>query len=82
MAACHAMHLLCSIAKQPNLELKTPAKWHLGSLLLDIVLPAWNLPTGMGREKLSKNCTVKVEQFPVDEKVDEIQVNVCKVDEI
>jgi hypothetical protein len=36
----------------------------------------------MGREKLSKNCTVKVEQFPVDEKVDEIQVNVCKVDEI
>ncbi len=34
------------------------------------------------REIEQKNCTIKVEQFPVDEKVDEIQVNVYKVDEI
>ncbi len=33
------MHLLRSIAKQPNLELKTRAKQILGSLLLDIALP-------------------------------------------
>jgi hypothetical protein len=33
------MHLLRSIAIQPNLELKTQPKELLGSLLLDVVLP-------------------------------------------
>ncbi len=36
----HAMHLLCSVAIQPNLELKTRPKQLLGSLPLDIALPA------------------------------------------
>jgi hypothetical protein len=40
VAACHAMHLLHSIAIQPNLELKTRPKQLLGSNLLDIALPA------------------------------------------
>jgi hypothetical protein len=35
----HAMHLLCSVAIQPTLELKTQPKQLLGSLLLDIALP-------------------------------------------
>jgi hypothetical protein len=35
----HNMHLLCRIAMQPNLELKTQPKQLLGSLPLDIVLP-------------------------------------------
>ncbi len=39
VAACHAMHLLHSIAIGPNLELKTHPKQLLGSLPLDIVLP-------------------------------------------
>jgi hypothetical protein len=34
----HDMHLLCSVAMRPNLELKTQPKQLLGSLLLDIVL--------------------------------------------
>jgi hypothetical protein len=34
------MHLLHSIAIQPNLELKTQSKHILGSLPLDITLPA------------------------------------------
>ncbi len=38
VAACHAMHLLHSIAKQPNLKLKTWSKQLLGSLPLDITL--------------------------------------------
>ncbi len=33
-----AMNLLCTIAIQPNLELKTQPKQLLGSLLLDIVV--------------------------------------------
>ncbi len=36
----HAMHLLHSVAMRPNLELKTRAKQLLGSLPLDIALPA------------------------------------------
>jgi hypothetical protein len=40
VAACHAMHFLHSIAKWPNLELKTRPKQLLGSLPLDITLPA------------------------------------------
>jgi hypothetical protein len=39
MAACHAMHLLHSIAIRPNLELKTQPKHLLGYLQLDIALP-------------------------------------------
>ncbi len=39
VAACHAMHLLHSIAIRSNLELKTLPKQLLGSLLLDIALP-------------------------------------------
>jgi hypothetical protein len=39
VAACHAMHLLHSIAIQPNLELKTWLKQLLGYLPLDIALP-------------------------------------------
>jgi hypothetical protein len=39
VAACHAMHLLHSIAIWPNLELKTRPKQLLGSLPLDITLP-------------------------------------------
>ncbi len=39
VAACHAMHLLHSIAIGPNLELKNWAKQLLGSLPLDIALP-------------------------------------------
>jgi hypothetical protein len=35
-----AVHLLSSKAKQPNLKLKTQPKQLLGSLLLDIALPA------------------------------------------
>ncbi len=35
-AACHAMHLLHSIAIRPNLELKTQPKQILGYLPLDI----------------------------------------------
>jgi hypothetical protein len=36
----HAMHLLSSVAIRPNLELKTRPKQLLGSLPLDIALPA------------------------------------------
>jgi hypothetical protein len=36
----HTMHLLPSVAIQPNLELKTQPKQLLGSLLLVIALPA------------------------------------------
>jgi hypothetical protein len=43
MAACHAMHLLHSIAIRPNLELKTQPKQLIGSLQLDIVLLAKTL---------------------------------------
>ncbi len=39
VAACHAMHLLRSIAIWPNLELKTQPKQLLGCLPLDIALP-------------------------------------------
>ncbi len=39
MAACHDMHLVCSITIRPNLELKTRPKQLLGSLPLDITLP-------------------------------------------
>jgi hypothetical protein len=35
----HAMHLLSSVAIQPNLELKTQPKQLLGYLPLDIALP-------------------------------------------
>ncbi len=35
----HTMHLLSSVAIQPNLELKTWPKQHLGSLPLVIALP-------------------------------------------
>ncbi len=35
----HTMHLLSSVAIQPNLELKTRPKQLLGSLLLVIALP-------------------------------------------
>ncbi len=35
------MHLLPSVAIQPNLELKTRPKQLLGSLLLVIALPLW-----------------------------------------
>ncbi len=42
VAACHAMHLLRSIAIWRNLELNTRPKRLLGSLPLDIVLPAKN----------------------------------------
>ncbi len=41
VAAFHAMHFLHSIVIQPNLELKTRPKQLLGSLPLDIVLPAF-----------------------------------------
>ena len=41
----HTMHLLPSVAIQPNLELKTRPKQLLGSLLLVIVLPAETLQT-------------------------------------
>jgi hypothetical protein len=40
VAACHAMPLLHSIAIRPYLELKTRPKQPLGSLPLDIALPA------------------------------------------
>ncbi len=43
VAACHAMHLLHSIAVHPNLELNTQPKQILGSLLLDISLPITGL---------------------------------------
>ncbi len=43
VAACHAMHLLHSIAIRPNLVLKTWPKQLLGSLPLDIALPACSL---------------------------------------
>ncbi len=39
-AACHAMHKPHSIAIRPNLELKTQPRQLLGSLPLDITLPA------------------------------------------
>ncbi len=39
VAACHAIHLLRSIAIWSNLELNTRPKQLLGSLLLDITLP-------------------------------------------
>ncbi len=39
VVACHAMHLLRSIAIRPYLELKTQPKQLLGSLPLDIELP-------------------------------------------
>ncbi len=39
VAACHAMHLLHSIAIWPNLDLKTQPKLLLGFLPLDIALP-------------------------------------------
>jgi hypothetical protein len=35
----HTVHLLPSVAKQPDLELKTQPKQLLGSLLLVIALP-------------------------------------------
>jgi len=37
----HTMHLLPSVAIQPNLELKTRLKLLLGSLLLVIAFPAY-----------------------------------------
>jgi hypothetical protein len=40
VAACYAMHFLHNIAIRPNLELKTWPKQLLGSLPLDIALPA------------------------------------------
>ncbi len=40
VAACNGMHLFCSIAMRPNLELKTLPKQLLGSLQVDIALPA------------------------------------------
>ncbi len=40
VAACHATHLLHSIAIRSKLELKTRPKQLLGSLPLDIALPA------------------------------------------
>jgi len=40
VAACHAMHLLHSIAIWSKLELKNQPKQLLGSLLLDIALRA------------------------------------------
>jgi hypothetical protein len=43
VAACHTMHLIRSIALRPNLELKTRLKQLLGSLPLDITLPAYML---------------------------------------
>jgi hypothetical protein len=43
VAACYAMHLLHSIAIQPNLELNTQPKQFLGSLQLDITLPDHSL---------------------------------------
>jgi hypothetical protein len=39
----HAMHLHCCRVKLPNLKLKTRPKQLLGSLPLDIVLPALGL---------------------------------------
>ncbi len=39
MAACHAMHLVRSIAIWPNLELKIWPKQLLGSVPLDIAFP-------------------------------------------
>ncbi len=39
VAACNIMHLLPSVAIQPNLGLKTPPKQLLGSLPLVIALP-------------------------------------------
>ncbi len=42
VVACHAMHLLHSIAIRPNLDLKTRPKQLLGSLPLDIALPDWS----------------------------------------
>ncbi len=40
VAVCHATHLLHCITIQSNLELKTHPKQQLGSLPLDIALPA------------------------------------------
>ncbi len=37
VVACHTMHLLHSVAIQPNLDLKTRPKQLLGYLLLDIM---------------------------------------------
>jgi hypothetical protein len=51
VAACHAMHLLPSIAIWPNLQLKTQPKQLLGSLPLDIVLPV--LTEGEGSVQLT-----------------------------
>jgi hypothetical protein len=39
VAACHAIHLVHSIAIRSNLELKTRPKQLLVALLLDITLP-------------------------------------------
>jgi hypothetical protein len=39
----HTMHLLPSVAKQPNLELKTRPKQLLGSLPLVIALPGYSV---------------------------------------
>ncbi len=39
----HTMHLRPGVAKQPNLELKTRPKQHLGSLPLVIALPVQTL---------------------------------------
>ncbi len=41
VSVCRAMHLLHSIAIQANFELKTQPKQLLGSLRLDIALPAY-----------------------------------------
>jgi hypothetical protein len=40
VAACNAMHFLCSIAIWPNLEFKTLPKQLVGYLPLNIALPA------------------------------------------
>ncbi len=58
----HAMHSLSSVAIRPNLELKTRPKRVLGSLPLDIALPALIKPR-QHEENLKKWFWIKISFF-------------------
>ena len=53
---CHTMHLQPGVAKQPNLELKTRPKQLLGSLPLDIALPARSEVTRLCKDCIRLGC--------------------------
>ncbi len=60
------MHLLPSVAKQPNLELKTQSKQLLGSLPLVIALPGWGsilLPGSESVTYLAKALIIREKSF-------------------